>query len=139
MAIVFFDLKGQIYTNIVLNGKSVNSAYIGMARDRFLKNLKEKSPQLSEQGFVFYWDNALVHTAVAVKDWFSAHSILVLKHAPYSPDLAPANFFLFPKVKELLACTNMTADGVKKAWEGVTRTIAEDEYTTAFWRWYEKR
>ena len=58
MAIVFFDLKGLIYTNIVLKGKSVNSANIMMALDRS-------------------------RTAVAVKDWLTARSIPVLKQAPY--------------------------------------------------------
>jgi hypothetical protein len=26
----------------------------------------------------------------------------VLEHPPYSPDLAPSDFFLFPKIKEIL-------------------------------------
>jgi hypothetical protein len=26
----------------------------------------------------------------------------VLEHSPYSPDLAPNDFFLFPKIKEIL-------------------------------------
>jgi hypothetical protein len=28
--------------------------------------------------------------------------ITVLEHPPYSPDLAPDDFFLFPKIKEIL-------------------------------------
>ena len=27
----------------------------------------------------------------------------IFEHPPYSPDLAPSNFFLFPKMKEHLA------------------------------------
>ena len=93
---------------------------------------------MDEQGFMFHWDNAPVHTAVTVKNWFANHAIPVLEHPPYSPDLAPADFFLFPKVKELLAGTNITADGIKQAWEGVTRTIAKEDFTAAFRRWYER-
>ena len=59
---------------------------------------KKKRPQLSQQGFHFHWDNAPVHTAVVTKDWFAAHAIPVMEHAPYSPDLAPADFFLFLRV-----------------------------------------
>jgi hypothetical protein len=30
------------------------------------------------------------------------HSIPVVPHAPYSPDLAPCDFFLFPRLKSTL-------------------------------------
>jgi hypothetical protein len=30
------------------------------------------------------------------------NSIPVVPHAPYSPDLAPCNFFLFPRLKSIL-------------------------------------
>jgi hypothetical protein len=80
--------------------------------------LREKRPQLAEKGFVFHWDNAPVHTAAVVKDWFAANAIPLLEHPPYSPDLAPADFFLFPKVKEALAGNTIAADGVKNAWMG---------------------
>jgi hypothetical protein len=53
---------------------------------------------------------------------------------PYSPDLAPADFFLFQKVKEQLAGLHLTQESLKSVWEGVTHTIAEDEFTTAFSR-----
>jgi transposase len=56
---------------------------------------------------------------------------------PYSPDLAPADF-LFRKVKEELAGLHLTQESLKSAWEGVTRTIGEDEFATAFRRWYER-
>lgn len=138
MVIAFFDAKGLIYTNIVPKGKTVNAAYIVKTLGRFLVNLRQKRPQLAEQGFRFHWDNAPVHTAAVVKNWFAAHAIQLLEHAPYSPDLAPADFFLFTRVKELLAGTTIAADGVKQAWEGVTRTIAPEEFAAAFRRWFER-
>lgn len=138
MVLAFFDAGGLIYTNIVPKGQTVNAAYIVKTLDIFLKNMRTKRPQMVERGFQFHWDNAPVHTAVAVKNWFAAHSIPLLEHPPYSPDLAPADFFLFPKVKEMLAGHTLTAGGVKTAWEGVTRTIAKEDYATAFRRWYER-
>ena len=43
-------------------------------------------------------DNAPSHTSFAVRE-FLAQDNIMLPHPPYSPDLAPCNFFLFPKVK----------------------------------------
>jgi hypothetical protein len=39
---------------------------------------------------------------------------------------------LFQKVKEQLAGLHLTQESLKSMWEGVTHTIAEDEFTTAF-------
>ena len=65
--------------------------------------LRDKRPQLTEKGFVFNWDSVPVNTAAVVKDWFAANAIPLLEYPHYSPDLTPADFFLFWKVKEALA------------------------------------
>ena len=53
---------------------------------------------MSQQWF-FDWDNARVHTAAVVSSWFDAHGVQRLEHAPYSPNMAPADYFLFKKAK----------------------------------------
>jgi hypothetical protein len=50
------------------------------------------------------------------------------------PNLAPANFFLFQKAKEQLAGLHLTQESRKSMCEGVTQTIAEEEFATAFRR-----
>jgi transposase len=37
-----------------------------------------------------------------VREFLAAKQITVLEHPPYSPDLNPSNFFLPPKIKEIL-------------------------------------
>ena len=39
------------------------------------------------------------HTSFAVREFFKQNYITTLPHPPYSPDLAPCDFFLFPKLK----------------------------------------
>jgi hypothetical protein len=41
----------------------------------------------------------------------------------YSPDLAPVDFFLFPKVKKELAGLTLMKETFKKEWEGAVRTL----------------
>jgi hypothetical protein len=53
---------------------------------------------MSQQWF-FYWDNACVHTAAVVSSWFDAHGVQRLEHAPYSPNMAPADYFLSKKAR----------------------------------------
>jgi histone-lysine N-methyltransferase SETMAR len=37
-----------------------------------------------------------------VREFLASKQITVLEHPPYSPDLAPSDLFLFPKIKEIL-------------------------------------
>ena len=47
-------------------------------------------------------DNAPAHTALSVREFLATKQITALEHPAYSPDLAPSDFFLFPKIKEIL-------------------------------------
>ncbi len=138
MVLVFFDAKGVIYTNYVPKGETVNASYIRSAVARFLKVFKEKRPIMSSQDWWLHWDNAPVHTATSVVDFLAAKGVKTIPHPPYSPDLAPADFFLFPKVKAELAGQTLRQETFKNSWEGVVRTIPKDDIAAAFWWWMER-
>jgi histone-lysine N-methyltransferase SETMAR len=77
---------------------------------------------------------AVVHTAKVVQEFLAKERIKLLSHPPYSPDLAPANYFLFPKLKKELAGITMTQEEFKKEWEGVLRGVGREEFAKAFVR-----
>jgi hypothetical protein len=108
MLLTFFDSKGLIYSHIIPRGSIVNAAYIVKVLDVFIMHLRKKRFILLEQGWFFHWDNAPVHTAASVQDWLTAHSVQVLCHPPYLPDLALADFFLFWHVKDKLGASPST-------------------------------
>ncbi len=56
-------------------------------------------------------------------------------HPLYSPDLAPVDYFLFPSLKRELGGLSMSLDEFKTKWEGVVRTLTEDNFARAFERW----
>ncbi len=119
MALVFFDAKGVIYTNIVPKGAKVNADYIVKALRVFMRRFRLKRPELAEQEWFFHWDNAPVHTAAKVQEWIAANGVRVIEHPPYSPDLAPADFFLFQRIKAELGGMTLTSTTFKKTWDGV--------------------
>jgi hypothetical protein len=55
----------------------------------------------------------------------------VLLHHSYSPDFSPAEFFLFPEVKQHLANVTQTQGTFRSSWERAIRTITTDEFATA--------
>jgi hypothetical protein len=79
-----------------------------------------------------------VHTAMVILEFLAKKRIKLLSHPPYSPDLTPADYFLFPKLKKELAGITMTQEKFKKEWEGVLRRFSREELAKAFVRWYER-
>jgi hypothetical protein len=43
-----------------------------------------------------------VHDALRVHEFLAKNSIVKMDHSPYSPDLTPCDFWLFPKLKKAL-------------------------------------
>jgi histone-lysine N-methyltransferase SETMAR len=62
--------------------------------------VRRHRPQLwREQTWLLQHDNAPPHAAVLTHQFLAKNKIAVIPHPPYSPDLAPCDFFLFPKMK----------------------------------------
>jgi transposase len=51
---------------------------------------------------MLHHDNAPAHASLLVRSYLAKHQTSVVPHPPYSPDLAPADFLLFPKLKTTL-------------------------------------
>ena len=47
-------------------------------------------------------DNAPAHQSVFVKDFLAKNNVTTLEHSQNSPDLVPADFYLFPALKSAL-------------------------------------
>jgi hypothetical protein len=63
-----------------------------------------------------------------VKQFLAEKQTAVLEHPPYSPDLAPCDFFLFPKVKSVLKGTRFASvTEVKKKTTELLRQLTDDE------------
>ena len=119
---------------------TVNADYIVGALKQFFKRMKQKRLQMVDKGFILHWDNAPVHTTNVVTDFLaSKEGVQVLRHPPYSPDLAPCDFFLFPKMKNKLAGESMSSETFHKMWFGVTATLIKDDFTAAYQKWLERQ
>ena len=69
-----------------------------------LKRLRDRvhcvRPELWEgRRWILHHNNAPAHSALIVHEFLARNSITLLEHSPYLPDLAPCDFFLFPKCK----------------------------------------
>jgi histone-lysine N-methyltransferase SETMAR len=62
-----------------------------------------KDPVCKRKKFIFHQDNAPAHKSVLAMGKLRDLHYELLEHPPYSPDLAPSDFYLFPKLKLFLA------------------------------------
>ena len=63
----------------------------------------------------------------------------VLNHPPYSPDLSPCDFFLFPRLKEMLSENKyMSRSSLGSAIYQCLQQIPKEGYLSAFRDWVKR-
>ena len=60
----------------------------------------------------------------------------MLQHPPYSPDLAPSDFFLFPKIKEILKGRHFDdIDDIRSNTKAALKAILQNQFQNCFEGW----
>ena len=99
MLICFSDQDRIVHREFVPPGMTVNADFYCDVLRRLRENVRRKRPQKwQNQNLIIHHDNAPAHRSFKVSQ-FLAKNMTVVPHPPYSPDLAPCDFFLFPKLK----------------------------------------
>ena len=103
MLISFFDANGIVHSEFVPNGDTVNQAFYVQVLKCLRDAVRQKRPELwqSEEWWLHH-DNAPAHKAMSVQQFLTKNSMTQLLHPPYSSDLAPCDFFLFPRMNKVL-------------------------------------
>jgi transposase len=71
-----------------------------------------------------------------IRSHLAKHQTSVVPHPPYSPDLAPADSFLFPKLKTTLKGYHFqTIEDIQEKAISELRTITESAFHEAFQQW----
>ena len=86
-------------------------------------------------GFVSNQDNAPVHNSILVTDYLTKMRINTFPQPPHSPDLAPKDFWLFPKLR---GCRYETIEEMKEAVTKVIDTLKQEDFYGAFQKYLER-
>ena len=99
-----------------------------------------KRPALFNSGeWNFHQGNAPVHNSILITDYLTKMSIKTVLQPPYSPDLAPCDIWLFPKLKEKLrGCRCETIEEMKEAVTKVIETLPQEDFNGAFQKLLER-
>ncbi|UYV74934.1 hypothetical protein LAZ67_12001834 [Cordylochernes scorpioides] len=103
LLVTFFDIKGIVHYEYLEEGQTINKeSYLNIMRRVHESIRLKRSEMWSSKNWIIHHDNAPPHTATSVPTYLAKHGIQILQQPPYSPDLAPNDFFLFPKLKMAL-------------------------------------
>ena len=103
MLLTFSDIRGIIHYEFLPTGQTFNQVYFLEVLERMREKVRRKQTELfANNSWILHHDNAPARMALSVREFLATKQITVLEHPASSPDLAPCDFFLFPKIKEIL-------------------------------------
>ena len=95
----FWDQDGIFLIDYLPKGPTINAEYYLSLPVQLKDILKEKCRGKVTKGFLFLHDNAPAHRALATQKKLAYLGFQYPDHPPYSPDLAPSDYHLFPELK----------------------------------------
>jgi len=102
MLSIWWDFKGIVFFELLPDNTTINSE-VYCQLDKLNDSLKQKRPELiNRKGVVFHQDNARPHTSLVTRQKLLQLGWDVLPHPPYSPDLAPSDYYLFRSLQNFL-------------------------------------
>jgi histone-lysine N-methyltransferase SETMAR len=118
MASVFWDSEGVIVVDYLEHGHTITGEYYSQLLIRLREAIKQKRRGKLSRGVIMLQDNAPAHTSHVATATIDQCSFELLPHPPYSPDLAPSDYYyLFPLLKEHLRGKHYGSDEVINAVE----------------------
>jgi len=102
LASIFCDQDGTLLIDYLPKGQTNNAKYYSSLLVQLKDILKEKRRGEFTKGALFLHDNAPAHRPLATQKKLAYLGFQCLDHPPYSLDLAPSNYRLFPGLKKQL-------------------------------------
>ena len=138
--VIFFDSKGPVLQIPVPKGNSVTGKfYIESVLTQLVDFCQKRRLRTGVRCIKLLHDNAQAHKSAMVQEYLKESGLDVLDNPPYSPDLSPCDFWLFPRLKEMLAGHHSESHcGVGSAVYQCLQHIPKEDYQAAFRNWVDR-
>ena len=138
--VIFFHSKGPVLQIPVPKGSSVSGKFY---RESVLTQLvdfyQKHRTRTGVHGIKLLHDNTPADKYATVQEYLEESGLVFLDHPPYSPDLSPCDFWLFPRLKEMLAGHRFESScGIGSAVYQCLQHIPKEDYQAAFRKWVDR-
>lgn len=100
MLTVFFDCQGVVHHEYAPPKQTITKEYYQEVLRRLRDAVRRKRRDLWQaQSWHLHHDNAPAHRSHLIQAFLTKHNVPTVQQAPYSPDMAPCDFWLFSKLK----------------------------------------
>ena len=89
-------------TDYLEQGHTITGNYYSAFLAKLRSTLAKKRRGKLQEGILLLHDNSPAHRSMIAVHTSMKCGFKILPHPPYSPDLAPSDFFLFPSLKKHL-------------------------------------
>ena len=138
MLICFFDSQEIVHTEFVAQEQTVNHFYYREILERLRKRVVRVRSSISNN-WMLHHDNAPCHMTISVIEFLAKKGITVVPQPPYSPDLSPCEFCLFPKLKFYLKRSHYgTVENIEKAVTDQLKAIPVSDFQCCYEEWEQR-
>jgi len=142
MLILFFDIRGIVHHEFAPEDHTVNAGFYCSVLRRLREDIRRKRPELwRASNWLLHDDNAPSHRALVTREFLAHNSIITIPHPPYSPYLAPCDFFFFffPKMKLQLKGRRFDrVEEIQRESQNVLGTLREQDFQHALQQWQRR-
>lgn len=119
-------------------GDTITSdSYIEDCLKPLVRTINKQRPTYGCKNLKFHQDNAKPHVAKKVITFLEGHEFIIMDHPPYSPDLAPSDFWLFDFIKARLS-DHASEESLMSAITAICNSIPKEELIKTFDKWIER-
>ena len=135
---IFFKRSGPMHISYLERGETIDhKSYLNCCLKPIIKELIRRRPIEGAKNMKFHHDNARPHVHQAVITFLNDNKLILMDHPPYSPDLAPSDFWLFDYIKTRLH-DHGSAESLNRRITEIVNYIDENEWKKTFDKWIER-
>jgi histone-lysine N-methyltransferase SETMAR len=131
---LLFDIRVIIHFEFVPEGTAVNQAFYVEGLKRLIDAVRRKRREFwRDRSLILHHDNAPAHCSLRVSQFLAGKGISAMDHPPYSPELAQADFWLFPKLKSVLKGKRFSdVEDIKSSVKKILTDIPVQDFKNCF-------
>ena len=127
MVTVMWGVRVFLVIDALPEGGKFNAEYAASLIAKLDAEMRKTRPLMGASKMTLHWDNARPHKSAIATAAIRRIKMSQLPHPPYSPDLAPSDFYLFGEIKRRLAGKKLTTrDQLLEEIKAETKKISKE-------------